>query len=318
MSSHYELLHHRSRTIKQIAKQNGFAFAGIAKARRLGEHEKALKTYLEQKHQGQMHYMENHFEKRLDPRKLHPGTKSVISLLYNYYPESFFQPDAQVKISRYALGKDYHFVVKNRMREMVKAMQHQLGEFSYRVFVDSAPVLERAWAREAGLGWIGKNTMLINPKHGSYFFLAEILVDMELAYDKPMQKDFCGNCRRCIDACPTDALKSYKIDASRCISYLTIENKDAQIPEEFREKYQQWIFGCDICQEVCPWNRFSITHQEQEFKPHEKLFSLSKQQWQNLSREEYQNLFKNSTVKRAKFEGIKRNIHFLNKNNQSL
>ncbi|MCF8217877.1 MAG: tRNA epoxyqueuosine(34) reductase QueG [Bacteroidales bacterium] len=318
MSSRYELLHHRSRTIKQIAKQNGFAFAGIAKARRLDEHEKSLKSYLEQQHHGQMHYMENHFEKRLDPRVLHPGTKSVISLLYNYYPESFYESEAPVKITRYALGKDYHFVVKNRMREMVKEMQQQLGEFSYRVFVDSAPVLERAWAREAGLGWIGKNTMLINPKQGSFFFLAEILADMELAYDKPMQKDFCGNCRRCIDACPTDALKPYKIDASRCISYLTIENKNEQIPEEFREQYQKWIFGCDICQEVCPWNRFSITHQEPEFEPHEKLLSLSKQQWQELTREEYQQLFKKSTVKRAKFEGLKRNIHFLNENNQSL
>ncbi|MFW6019246.1 MAG: tRNA epoxyqueuosine(34) reductase QueG [Bacteroidales bacterium] len=311
MSSRYELLNHRSRMIKQIASQYGFSFTGIAKARRLDEHEKPLKRYLEQKHHGQMHYMENHFEKRLDPRKLKPETKSVISLMYNYYPELFFDPDAPFKISRYALGKDYHFVLKDKMKEMMQKMQAEVGGFSFRIFVDTAPVLERAWAREAGLGWIGKNTMLISPRYGSYFFLAEILVDLELAYDKPMQKDYCGSCRRCIDACPTNALQPYEIDASRCLSYITIENKNEQIPEEFKEKYRQWIFGCDICQEVCPWNKFSITHQEPEFEPHEKLFDFTKQQWQNLSRIEYQELFKKSAVKRAKFEGIKRNIRSL-------
>ena len=311
MSSYDELLYCRSRRIKQIAYRKGFSFTGIAKARRLDEHEKFLKSYLDQQNHGQMHYMENHFEKRLDPQKLAPGTQSVISLLYSYYPETFFDHDAPFKISRYALGKDYHFVLKDKIQIIVEEMQQMFGEFSYRIFVDSAPVLERAWAREAGLGWLGKNTMLINPGYGSYFFLAEILVDLELAYDKPMQKDYCGNCRRCIDACPTNALQPYRIDASRCISYLTIENKEEQIPEEFKGKYQQWIFGCDICQEVCPWNKFSIPHQEPGFKPHENLFRLSKQQWKELSREEYQKLFKKTAVKRAKYEGIKRNIKFL-------
>lgn len=311
MSSNYNILNQRSRITKQLASEFGFDYCGIAQARRLDEHEKSLNDYLNNKHHGQMHYMENYVEKRLDPRKLVPGTQTVISLMYNYFPEEYFDADSPYKISRYALGKDYHFILKDKLKNMVSQMQEQLGEFSYRVFVDTAPVLERAWAKESGLGWIGKNTMLINLKHGSYFFLTEIMLSMEMAYDKPMLQDFCGSCHRCIDACPTNALSDYKIDASKCISYLTIENREEHIPEAFNGHYHQWIFGCDICQEVCPWNKFSVTHNEAGFLPHEKLFNLESEQWEELSKEEYQELFRKSAVKRAKFTGIKRNINFL-------
>ncbi|MFO8086438.1 MAG: tRNA epoxyqueuosine(34) reductase QueG [Bacteroidales bacterium] len=312
MNSQYQRLHYRSRTTKQIAKKYGFSFCGIAKARRLDEHEPELKDFLQQNKHGTMHYLENYFEKRLDPRKLVPGTKTIISLLYNYYSQDFFPDSAPYKISRYALGKDYHFVLKDKMKQIIHEMEAAMGPFSCRYFTDTAPILERAWAKEAGLGWTGKNTMLINPKHGSGFFLAEILIDIEMAYDKPMAKDYCGNCQRCIDACPTQALTPYKLDASRCISYLTIENKEEKIPEEFQNAYSDWIFGCDICQEVCPWNRFSSSHQEPLFHPHEKLLHLSKHEWDNLSREDYQEIFRHSAVKRAKYKGIKRNIDFLN------
>ncbi|MCF8330856.1 MAG: tRNA epoxyqueuosine(34) reductase QueG [Bacteroidales bacterium] len=312
MSSHYELFNKRSRITKYLAKKHGFSYCGIAQARRLDEHEEALQKYLDNHLQGNMHYMQNHFEKRLDPAKLVPGTKTVISLLYNYYPEKYFEEDAPFKISRYALGKDYHFVLKDKLKMLTREMSEQLGEFSSRYFVDSAPILERAWARESGLGWIGKNTMLINMKHGSYFFLAEILLDMEMVYDKPMNHDFCGSCHKCIDACPTYALSPYKIDASRCISYFTIENKDDHIPEEQKHKYKQWIFGCDICQQVCPWNKFSLFHNEPEFKPNEEMLELTEEQWLKLTKDNYQKLFSKSAIKRAKYKGLKRNIHSLN------
>lgn len=311
MSSNYKLLNSRSRITKNLAKKYDFSFCGIAQARKLVEHEEAMQHYLDKHYHGNMHYMENYFEKRLDPSKLVPGTKTVISLLYNYYPEKYFDENSPFKISRYALGKDYHYIVKDKLKALTNEMLEQLGEFSYRYFVDTAPILERAWARESGLGWIGKNTMLINLKHGSYFFLAEILLDMEMAYDKPMQQDFCGSCHKCIDACPTNALSPYKIDASRCISYLTIENRDDIIPEEFNNNYDQWVFGCDICQQVCPWNKFSIFHDEDEFEPHNELFSLSEKQWKELTKEQYQKIFRKSAVKRTKFKGLRRNIDFL-------
>ncbi len=315
MTPDSDVLKSRSDFIKKTAGNAGFDYCGIARARRLDEQEQNLREYLSENRHGQMSYMENHFEKRLDPRKLVPGAKSVISLMYNYYPRDFFPADAEYKISRYALGKDYHFVVKDRMRQLVAAMQAELGEFGFRVFTDSAPVLERAWALEAGLGWQGKNTMLINLKHGSYFFLAEIILDMELEYDRPLKKDFCGSCHRCLDACPTAALTAYNIDASKCISYLTIENRQEQIPEKFRGDYSEWVFGCDICQEVCPWNKFSKEHDEPEFMPHPDLLKMTPLQWEELSPEQYRELFRKNPVKRTKYSGLKRNIDFLNDQN---
>ncbi len=310
-----DLLKSRSYFIKKTARNAGFDYCGIARARRLDEQEQNLREYLSENRHGQMAYMENHFEKRLDPRELVPGTKSVISLLYNYFPHEFFAADAEYKISRYALGKDYHFVVKEKMRQIVAAMQSEFGEFGFGVFTDSAPVMERAWAQQAGLGWQGKNTMLINLKHGTYFFLAEIFVDIELQYDQPMVKDFCGSCHRCLDACPTNALTAYNIDASKCISYLTIENRKEEIGEEFRGEYREWIFGCDICQEVCPWNKFSKVHDEPEFLPHPDLLNITTQQWEELTPEQYRKLFRKNPVKRIKFKGLKRNIDFLKDQN---
>lgn len=304
-------LQERSRITKLAARETGFTDCGIAKARRLSEYEPELRSWLDENLHGQMNYMENHYEKRLDPRKLVPGTKSIISLLYNYYPREFFPENSSFKISRYAIGKDYHFVLKNKMREMVAKMLEQLGDFNYRVFVDSAPVLERAWAREAGLGWIGKNTMLINPQKGSFFFLAEIFADLEMDYDQPMQHDHCVNCNRCVEACPTGAISPYRLDASRCISYLTIENKETYIPEAFRGSYDQWVFGCDICQEVCPWNKFSLFHREKEFEPHPHLFEMNENDWINLPEDKFRDLFRKSAVKRTKYQGLQRNIHFL-------
>lgn len=311
MSGEHLSLNQRSQLIKETARECGFDACGIARARKLSEQEEEFQTWLEQKRHGDMHYMENHFEKRLDPRKLVPGTKSIISLIYNYYPRNFFPQDAAFKVSRYGLGKDYHFVLKERMQNITEKLQTHLGPFHYRVFTDSAPLLERAWAREAGLGWIGKNTLLINPQKGSFFFLAEILVDFETAYDQPLKTDHCGTCNRCIQACPTGALTDYKINASRCISYLTIENKKDFIPEIFAGKYNQWIFGCDICQEVCPWNKFSLVHHEKEFEPHPHLLEMKQEDWTELSRNDYQELFRKSAVKRTKYSGLKRNIHFL-------
>jgi epoxyqueuosine reductase len=258
-----------------------------------------------------MQYLEGHFDKRVDPTLLVPGAKSVVSLLYNYATTDEQQDPAAPKISKYAYGADYHFVIKDRLKTLLSFVQAQIGEINGRCFVDSAPVLERDWAKRAGTGWVGKNTLLIHPKAGSYFFLAELILDLELDYDGPM-KDYCGTCTRCIDACPTEAIspQGYLLDGSKCISYLTIELRSA-LPEDFQGKMDNWMFGCDVCQDVCPWNRFSKPHQEPAFLPNGELLQLSKQDWEELTEEVFQRVFKKSAVKRTKFQGLKRNIDFL-------
>jgi epoxyqueuosine reductase len=297
--------------LKQKAFELGFEFAGISVATELTEEAKQLEKWLNKGYHGEMAYMENHFEKRIDPRKLVDGAKSVVSLLYNYHnPEKQQDGDAPL-MSQYAYGEDYHHVVKVKLKALLDALQEKIGTISGRCFVDSAPVMEREWAKRSGNGWIGKNTLLIHPRRGSYFFLAELILDIELEPDGPI-KDYCGTCTRCIDACPTEAIapSGYLLDASRCISYLTIELQEA-IPEEFRGKMGNWMFGCDICQEVCPWNRFSRRHHEPAFEPQPQLLQMSKKEWQEMNRELFGKLFAKSAVKRTKFEGLSRNIAFL-------
>lgn len=306
-------LSQRSHIIKEEANRLGFSFVGIAKAAFMDEEAKRLEDWLNQGMHGKMGYMENHFDKRVDPTQLVPGAKSVISLLYNYYtPKKQEDPDAP-KISTYAYGKDYHHVIKRKLKDLLGFIQENIGEVQGRVFVDSAPVLERDWAKRAGNGWVGKNTMLIHPKAGSYFFLAEMILDLELAYDGPI-KDYCGTCTRCIDACPTEAIapEGYFMDGSKCISYFTIELKEA-IPDSYKDKFENWMFGCDICQEVCPWNRFSTPHEEPEFEPHPSLLRMRKQEWEELTEEVFRSVFKKSAVKRTKYSGLMRNISFLKK-----
>ncbi len=300
-----------SRIIKQEAKHLGFSFVGIARAEHMDEEARRLEEWLNRGMHGQMHYMANHFDKRVDPRKLVEGARSVVSLMYNYYTDAEQEDPEAPKISKYAYGKDYHFVLKRKLKELLKVIRDRIGEVNGRVFVDSAPVLERDWAKRSGVGWTGKNTLLINPKAGSYFFLAELIIDLELAYDGPM-KDYCGSCRRCIDACPTDAIspEGYLLDAGKCISYFTIELKEA-LPEEYRDKFENWMFGCDICQRVCPWNRFSQPHDEPEFEPHPDLLKMSKKEWEELTEETFREVFRQSAVKRTKYEGLKRNIRFV-------
>lgn len=301
--------------IKQKAKQLGFLDCGIAKAGFLEEEAPRLEAWLMQGMQGEMGYMANHFDKRLDPTLLVPGAKSVISLLFNYYSEAKQSDPKAPKISRYAYGVDYHYVVKDKLRELVESMEAEIGAFEGRVFVDSAPVLEKAWAAKSGLGWRGKHTNLISKKKGSYFFLAEIICDLELSPDAPVQ-DHCGDCTRCIDACPTDAIEQpYIVNGSKCISYATIELKSDTLPDFFKGKMENWVFGCDICQEVCPWNRFSSPHKTAEFTPSEALLHMSKRDWEEISEEVFRELFRKSPVKRTKFEGLKRNIRFLNGGN---
>ena len=260
---------------------------------------------------GEMGYMENHFDKRLDPRILVPGAKSVVSLLLNYFPEQT-QPEDSLKISKYAYGTDYHFVIKDKLKTLLQLINDEIGEVGGRCFVDSAPVLDKAWAKKSGLGWVGKNSNLINPKSGSFFFIAELIIDLELEYDGPI-KDYCGTCTRCIDACPTDAItQPYVVDGSKCISYFTIELK-GQIPDEVNGKFGNWVFGCDICQDVCPWNRFSKPHNEPAFFPHEKLPQLNAKDWQEITQEIFQEVFKKSAVKRTGYAGLQRNIQFITK-----
>ncbi len=255
-----------------------------------------------------MSYLENHFDKRLDPRKLVPGAKSVVSLIYNYFPEKDQATDDGYKIAKYAYGKDYHFVIKDKLKSFFEELKNQIGEIAGRVFVDSAPVHERAWAAKSGIGWVGKNSLLLNKEMGSFFFLAELILDLDLVPDGPV-KDHCGTCTACMDACPTDAIpEPYAVDGSRCISYLTIELKE-EIPNEFRDKMEGWIFGCDICQDVCPWNRFSKPHQEPEFKPG-GWEHFTRDEWSELTEEVFRKVFKKSAVKRTKFSGLKRNIDF--------
>jgi epoxyqueuosine reductase len=282
---------------------------GISKAVFLEEEAPRLENWLNNNRHGQMSYMENHFDKRLDPRLLVDGAKSVISLLLNYYPSELQREDSY-KISKYAYGQDYHFVIKEKLKELLGAIHDQIGEVSGRAFVDSAPVLDKAWAAKSGLGWIGKNSNLITQKVGSFYFIAELIVDIDLEYDNPTT-DHCGTCTACIDACPTQAIIApYQVDGSKCISYYTIELKD-NLPEEAKGKLDDWAFGCDVCQDVCPWNRFSKAHNEPLFNPNPGILSFSKKDWEEITEEVFLKVFKNSPIKRTKFEGMKRNINFL-------
>lgn len=298
-----------TKLIKDKAYELGFMFCGISKATFLEEEVKNFEEYLKENRHGKMQYLENYFDKRMDPTLLVDGAKSVVSLAVNYYPEKQ-QTDTSYKLSKYAYGVDYHYVVKDKLKELFQFIQDEIGEVDGRMFTDSAPVLEKAWATKSGLGWRGKNNLTIHPKVGSFFFLAELILDLELEYDGPI-KDYCGTCTKCIDACPTEALQPYKIDASKCISYLTIELKDELLPSEFQNKMENWMFGCDICQDVCPWNKFSKPHNEPAFYPHEKLFELNARDWEELTEEVYQEIFRKNPVKRAKYSGLMRNIAFL-------
>ena len=296
--------------IKEEALRLGFDSIGVSKAEFLEDEAPRLESWLQNGFHGQMSYMENHFDKRLDPTLLMPGAKSVISLTYNYFPKEFQREDSY-KLSKYAYGEDYHSVVRDKLRDLVASMQKRLGSFHARVFTDSAPIMERSWAQRSGLGWIGKHSLLINKSKGSYFFLAEIITDLELQADTPFSTDHCGTCTRCVDACPTQAIIPDKtIDASKCISYFTIELKD-EIPAEFREKFEDWMFGCDICLDVCPWNRFSLPHSEPRFEPRSEILQYSKKDWEEITEDLFKDLFANSAVERTKFSGLKRNLKFI-------
>lgn len=296
--------------IKKRAEELGFLACGIAKAEFLEEEAPRLENWLKNNFHGKMSYMENHFDKRLDPRLLVENAKSVISLSYNYYPERFQRVDS-FKIAKYAYGKDYHHVVKEKLKDLLFYIQEEIGEINGRAFVDSAPVLEHAWASKAGIGWVGKNTLTLSKQKGSFFFLAELIIDLELEFDEPIQTDHCGTCTKCIDACPTEAiLPNRTVDGSKCISYFTIELKEA-IPNEMKGKFEDWIFGCDVCQDVCPWNRFSISNKEEQFQPHDKLVNFSKSDWEEITEEVFNEIFKKSAVKRTKLAGFQRNITFV-------
>lgn len=295
--------------IKNEAKRLGFSYCGFSKANFLEDEAPRLERWLNEKKHGEMSYMANHFDKRLDPRLLVEDAKTVVSLLLNYYTDEKQNSNAP-KISKYAYGEDYHFVIKDKLKLLLQFIQEEIGEVNGRVFVDSAPVMDKAWAVRSGLGWMGKNTNLINKKHGSFFFIAELIIDLELEVDLPVL-DHCGTCTACIDACPTQAIVApYEVDGSKCISYYTIELKDS-IPNEMKDKMDEWIFGCDVCQDVCPWNKFSNPHKEKRFKPHPDLLDMNKSDWQELTEDTFKKVFKKSPVKRAKFAGLKRNIDFL-------
>lgn len=300
-----------SKLIKQKARDLGFMFCGISEACFLEDEAPRLENYLKNGFHGKMSYMENHFDKRLDPTRLVNDARSVISLALNYYTDQKpIDPDSPM-ISKYAYGQDYHHVIKEKLKQLMNFITEEIGEVNGRAFVDSAPVLDKAWAKKAGFGWIGKNTNLINKKAGSFFFLAELIVDLELQYEVAPEQDHCGTCTRCIDACPTNAIVApYTVDGSRCISYLTIELKD-EIPREFKGKMDNWTFGCDICQDVCPWNKFSIIHSEPAFQPHPELLEMRKAEWDEISEEVFEKIFKSSALKRTKYSGLKRNINFL-------
>lgn len=298
----------RSRWIKEAALELGFSFCGISEARFLEEEAPRLESWLQAGHHGAMGYMANHFDKRLDPRLLVPGAKSVVSLLYNYHnPEVPRDPEAP-KIASYAYGRDYHKVVKKKLLHLMEQLEQKVGKVEGRAFVDSAPVMERQWAAQAGLGWTGKNTLLINKQQGSWFFLAELIIDLELEADAPI-KDYCGTCTACIDACPTDAITPYSVAAEKCISYLTIELKD-EIPEEFKGKMASWAFGCDICQQVCPWNRFAQKHNEPEFLPGEFL-SWEKKDWLDIGEKTFEKVFASTPLKRAGYHKFAQTLKFL-------
>ena len=295
--------------VKQLASQHGFDYCGIAKAGALDEDAHRLEKWLQQGMHGTMKYMENYFDLRINPTKLFPGAKSVITLLQNYYPS---EQSTESGISKYAYGNDYHQVIKESLKKMIQQLQEKIGQFNGRGFVDSAPVLERSWAQRSGLGWIGRNGNLITKQGGSFFFIATLIVDLELNYDDPFAKDFCGSCKRCIEACPTGAILPDKtINGSQCISYFTIELKDELIPDDMKGKFQNWMFGCDTCQDVCPWNRFSKPHSREGLQPLAEVLNFTSKQWEELSEEAFRKIFKHSPLSRAKYKGIKRNIKFL-------
>jgi epoxyqueuosine reductase len=301
--------HTYSAYIKTEARRLGFDFCGISEAGFLEEEAPRLEKWLRENKHGSMKYMENYFDKRLDPRLLVDDARSVISLLYNYYPNNTQDPLAP-KISKYAYGSDYHEIIKAKLQEFLAAIRQKIGDVNGRAFVDSAPVLDKSWAKKSGLGWIGKNSNLITKQQGSFFFIAELIIDLELEYDGPM-KDYCGTCTKCIDACPTGAIvEPYVVDGSKCISYLTIELKE-NIPSEFKDKMDNWAFGCDVCQDVCPWNSFSQPHNEPLFNNDQGLLNYSEAEWHDMTEETFRVVFKNSAVKRTKFKGLKRNLEFI-------
>lgn len=295
--------------IKAEAKRLGFISYGISKAEFLEEEAPRLETWLNNNMHGEMRYMENHFDKRLDPTLLVEGSKSVVSLLLNYFPEEVQRQDT-FKVSKYAYGTDYHFVIKDKLKALLQFIQENIGDINGRAFVDSAPVLDKAWAAKSGLGWIGKHSNLLTQQVGSFYFIAELIIDLELDYDSPVT-DHCGTCTACIDACPTEAIVApYVVDGSKCISYFTIELKD-NLPSDMKGKFDDWMFGCDVCQDVCPWNRFSKPHREPLFNPHPDLLEMTKKDWEDITEETFRKVFKKSAVKRTKFSGLTRNIKFL-------
>lgn len=301
--------HRYSQLIKTEAKRLGFLSCGISKAEFLEAEAPRLENWLNQNMHGQMQYMENHFDKRLDPTKLVEGSKSVVSLLLNYFPSETQEQDS-FKISKYAFGTDYHFVIKDKLKSLLHFIQDEIGDVHGRAFVDSAPVLDKAWAAKSGLGWIGKHSNLLTQQVGSFYFIAELIIDLDLEYDS-VTTDHCGSCTACIDACPTEAItEPYVVDGSKCISYFTIELKE-NIPTDFKGKMDDWMFGCDVCQDVCPWNRFSKPHREPLFNPHPELLDMTKKDWEEITEDTFRKVFKNSPVKRTKFSGLKRNINFL-------
>jgi epoxyqueuosine reductase len=303
--------HNHTKFIKSVAAQLGFHYCGIAKAVKLEDDARRLEQWLNKGLQGSMQYMENYFDLRTDPRKLVPGAKSVITLLLNYFPSEFQQQQAP-KISKYAYGKDYHEVIREKLNQLLQLIKQNIGDVHGRGFVDSAPVLERSWAVRGGTGWIGKNGNLITKQQGSYFFIATLITDLDLIADDAFAKDYCGTCRKCIDTCPTNAILENKvIDGSRCISYFTIELKDAIIPAGMKDKFENWMFGCDICQDVCPWNRFSKPTAENAFKPIPEILNLSTEEWEHINEEAFKKIFRSSPLKRAKYKGIQRNLKFI-------
>ncbi len=296
--------------IKETAALLGFNYCGIAEAKQLEEDARRLESWLKANRHGSMHYMEKNFDLRIDPRKLVPGARSVITLLLNYFPEEKQQENTP-HISKYAYGKDYHDVIRAKLNDLMIAINEKIGTVQGRGFVDSAPVLERSWALQSGAGWIGKNGNLITKKNGSFFFLATLIVDIDLEYDSPFAKDYCGSCRKCIDACPTEAILNNKvIDGSKCISYFTIELKESIIPETLKGKFNNWVFGCDICQDICPWNRFSKPTEEIQFTPIPEVLNLTTREWEAMSEEVFKKIFKDSPIKRTKYSGIQRNLKF--------
>ena len=297
--------------VKQLAAELGFSFCGIANATKLDDDARRLESWLNKGMHGSMHYMERYFDLRIDPGKLVPGAKSVITLLLNYFPKEK-QPIDKLKISKYAYGKDYHEVIREKLNRYIDNIKAGIGDFHGRGFVDSAPVLERTWAQRSGLGWVGKNGNLINKQMGSFFFIATLITDLDLQPDEPFVNDYCGTCTRCIDSCPTDAILPNKVvDGSKCISYFTIELKDRLIPSEMKGKFDNWMFGCDICQDVCPWNRFSKPTNEIEFTPLPEILNLSTKEWEMMSEEKFKKIFRHSPLNRSKLKGIQRNLKFI-------